>query len=181
MSVQTLTELSSGLFVPYRGTMQGLQPAGTVEVAMQATGAAGGGTVTLHLVASKIEFGFHPILTLTAVASFATVVVAGEVFFQYSAVGNERMQQSVLTLPKTEVDSGGFTMANWLGEELPIPIEPFIDSAVAQASRIVASIQWTTNTDTASYNAAVFALVWDMEALARRADAVMPDVFYGVR
>lgn len=179
MSVTDVTLFQDGLFVPYRGLAKGVQPAGTYSALLAGTGDAGGGTVNLQMSMRSVEFGFHAVLTMVLIEANDNLASPVEVLFQYSATpGNERVDSAaVLSVRKLPVDSIGLNRANWLGQDLPIPIE---STSIAGATAF--NVAWATNTDTKLYTARVFGQLWDAEVLARMPGlAVMPEQFFGVR
>jgi len=178
LTVTDNNEFSAGLYVPYRGLAPGVQPSGSWSTQMTATGDGSGGQVNVNLFMSKIEFGFHPIFTLQYCMSVDNLAAADEVIFQYSVVGNERLRSAV-SIGKTPIANGTSFFAVWVGEDLPIPIEPDLGSDIT--TRTVATVQWQTNTDTKAYQVNLFGMVWDAEVLARQVGAKMPDYFFGVR
>lgn len=179
MTVTDVTLFQDGLYVPYRGLAKGIQPAGTYSALLSGTGDAGGGTVNLQMSMRKVEFGFHAVLTMVLVEANDNLASPVEVLFQYSATpGNERVDTAgVMSVRKLPVSSIGLNRANWLGQDLPIPIE-----SISVAGATAFNIAWATNTDTKLYTARVFGQLWDAEVLARsRGRMVMSDQFFGVR
>ncbi len=180
MSVIDVTLFQDGLYTPYRGLAKGSQPAGSYSALLQGTGDAGGGTVNLNMSMRNEEFGMHCIMTMVSIETNDNLASPVEVVFQYSVTpGNERVGSSAaISIRKLPVASvASLNRANWVGADLPIPIE-----SISRDGATCFNIAWTTNTDTKTYSARVFALLWDAEVIARAPNRmVMPEQFYGVR
>ncbi len=175
MTVTDNTELSSGLYVPFRGTNKVSDPIGSIQLTLSATGDGSAGQVNAHVLANRIEFGFHPILILTLVEAKDNLAATSERFLQYSSVGNERLG-SAITIPKVPIAHGSDFIANWSGSELAIPVEPD-----GLAGRNIFTVQWATNTNTEVYTCFIFGLLFDAERIAKGVAVHLPDIFYGVR
>ncbi len=177
MALSVDVEFRDGLYVPYRGLVKGENPAGTYSALMSATGNASGGALQLVMRARRLEFGFHPIITLVLVETSDNLAAADEQLFQYNvAPGNERVALA-MSIPKVTAASTTGFRSLYRGEDLPIPIEP-----VSETDQAIFLVSWQTNTDTKVYQVRVFAMIWDAEVLARSPGGMrMPEQFFGVR
>ncbi len=177
MTVTVLTSFGDGLYVPYRGLSKGDNPAGTYSHIMSGVGDGSGGTIVLRMRMQRLEFGFHPILTLVIVEATDNTAAVDQVLFQYEvAPGNERLS-TALTIPKDSLVSVTGSRVVFLGQDLPIPIEP-----VSEVLTGAFLIQYQTNTNAANYNVRLFGMLWDAEVLARSPNRLhVPEQFFGVR
>ena len=175
MTVTDNTELGTALYVPFRGVSRVVNPVASINMSLEATGDGSGGSVNAHVLANRIEFGFHPIVILTLVEARDNLAATSQRFLQYSSVGNERLQGAI-TIPKVPIANGNDFISVWSGGELAVPVEP--DGA---AGRNIFTIQWATNTNVEVYRVFIFGLVFDAEAIAREVGVPLPDIFYGVR
>ncbi len=179
MAVSANIELRDGNFVPYRGLVKGENPEGTLSHRGSATGDATGGAVQIVMRARRLEFGFHPIITLVMVEANDNLAAADQQLFQYNVTpGNERIGLThALGIRKISIATVSGFRSNWLGEDLPIPIE-----CISETDQAIFLVQWATNTDTKTYNMNMFAMLWDAEKLAKMpGTAHMPEQFFGVR
>lgn len=174
MAVDTTVFVSAGLYVPYQTRYRGIGtgPVGTVYVDGTATGAAGGGTVTLSIAMRAIEFGFKVLWIPTQVSVRDTLASAEVVEFVFDAAGNLRLDSAVV-IPAVTVAmaQGGNSVLLDIGG---IPIE-----GVTQAQGNVLRAVWATNTDTKAYHVHAFGPVYDMESMAK--SGVLPDLMAGIR
>lgn len=178
MAVSVSGELQSGTFVPFRtakrGGPEGSDPVGTIYFDGGATGAAGGGTVTISVTMAKLDFGFHALFVPTFLSVQDTLVTAEEVNLIYDAAGNSRIGagngivQGQLAVAGAGVNSAVFTVNGML-------IEP---SEETQA--LVLAAQWITNTDTKAYHFHVFGMLFDAEIMARE-ESRISELLMGVR
>lgn len=175
MTVTDNTELKTACYVPYRGTSRVTDPSGSFSLSLTGTGDSSGGYVNLHVLANKLEFGYHPIIVVTSATLKDNLAATSQRRFEFSSVANERLCAAV-SIPKVPVADGSDWISIYSGGELAVPIEP--DGV---AGRNIFTCGWRTNTNTKVYTAFIFGLIWDAEELAREVGAQMPDIFYGVR
>lgn len=161
MSVdQARSVASNGLYVPYRGFDRAYGPVGTLSVDAQATGDAGGGAVTLRIIMSAREFGFHPIWVVTRLSSIDGLATPEAVRLLFAEAGNERLNADYNETLTPVVGPGGANVGNFAN--LGLVIEP---DAAADANVII--VDWTTNEDTVQYHIHAYGVLFDAEALAR--------------
>lgn len=170
----TVTVAGGGLYVPFRTPIRagplGNQPVGTLNVDANATGAAGGGTVTLRITMDVEEFGFRPIWCPTRVSVSDNLATAEAMELLYIATGNERLRANIGEVVVTVAVSGSNV---GLAEGLPVPIQPNV------AAGEIMRATWDTNTDTKIYHLHVFGPVFDAELLAREGEVA--DLLAGIR
>lgn len=160
MAVSTTVQMADQLYVPYhqegRGEGNGL--VGTLHVDAEATGAAGGGTVTVSLAMSREEFGFPLVFVPTYISAQDNLAAAEEVRLTYNGE-NPRLSSSladaILLVRTAATNQGVFNNAS-------IPIE-----GNNIASGIVIQMQWITNTDTKVYHMHLFGPVFDLQVIAK--------------
>lgn len=176
MAVTTSVDMATGLFVPWRtakrGGVDGGDPVGTLSLDASATGAAGGGTVTLTITAVDGSFGFHAIWVPTYIALQDNLAAAESPLFSWRAAGNARLDvnlfQTFLSIRGAGTDDVSVM------QNATVPIEP--DNRTA--TQVMQAI-WATNTDTIVYHIHTFGVLFDAELLARAGR--IPDILAGVR
>ncbi len=179
MAVDTTLVVSAAnsAYVPYhigqRGGDEGNTPVGTLDVDAEATGAAGGGAVTLRIFLARQVFGF-PMMWVPTIVSLLDNLSSAEVaVVRYGVTGNVRMtaglEQAVTLVANSGTGNAGQT------ENVTIPIEPSTDSAQEVLQAI-----WDTNTDTKVYHMHVFGPVYDLQVLAENG-ARVPNLMAGIR
>lgn len=150
----------NGLYTPYRGFDRAEGPVGTLSIDAEATGDGSGGTMTVRVIMSRIEFGFHPIWVVTRLNTLDGLAAAEAVLMRFAEAGNERLNadfnDAVLA-----VRQGALNVANM--EHLGLVIEP---DAVTDANVLIAD--WATNTNSVGYHLHAYGVLFDAEALARR-------------
>lgn len=150
-----------GLYVPYhtggRGRYSGL--VGMLGMDANATGLAGGGSVTISITASKDAFGFPFTWVPTFIGVDDNLAAAEEVRVSYNGDGNRLLAfspaQNALSVRSGSQNTGVFS-------NLAIPIEPDGEDPVGILTAV-----WPTNTDTKLYHLHVFGPVYDMQVIAR--------------
>ncbi len=160
MSVVATVFVGDGLYVPFRGVSRTRSPVGTLSADGEVTGDATGGAATINVTATRLMFGFHPMMALTRVQTFDSIGTLESNRLILQNAGNERIdeQYSEVMTPVEQGTDNNVANAGFLG----IPIEPDQDVAAN-----IMSIVWTTNEDGDLYHMHAFFLVYDMEALAR--------------
>ncbi len=160
MSVVGTVNLSDGLYVPFRGVSRMRSPVGTLSVDGEVTGDGGGGSASIVMRATRLLFGFHPLLSLTRLQTFDTLATVETNRLLIQAAGNERIDEdySEVMQPVEQGVDNNVANAGLLG----IPIEPDQDTASD-----VITVVWTTNETSDLYHLHAFFMVYDMEALAR--------------
>lgn len=163
MAISQNRALSDQLFVPWHTATRGgdgSNPVGTIAVDALATGAAGGGTVTLRLQQSIEQFGFPLVWVPTWIAVTDNLASAEPVQLTLGSTGNRRLNADVSHTILTVADGQGLNNGNL--ENVTVPIE---GRTVADGTVITAV--WDTNTDTKSYHIHAFGAVFDLQLLAR--------------
>jgi len=152
---------ASGLYVPYhqarRATESGL--VGTLDVDAEATGAAGGGEVSITIAMRREEFGFPLLWVPTKVSSRDNLAAAEEVAIFFISAGNRRLSDNVFEV-LLAVRQGTTDAA--VMENIAIPIE-----GVSETQQGVLGATWSTNTDTKTYHLHAFGPVYDLQLIAR--------------
>lgn len=163
MAVVTLTaadDADLALYVPFRtssrGGRDGGDPVGTLSINAGATGAAGGGTVTITITMGHIIHGFHPLFVPTYVSISDSLTTAEEVSLAYNSGGNERLVGS-LTEAELLIAVAGQNAKRFQSSGLLI--EP------VRGGGSVMSAVWQTNTDTKTYHLHIFGYMFDAELL----------------
>ncbi len=159
MSVVFSTDLSGGLYVPFRGVDRARSPVGTVSIRARATGDGSGGSVSAAVAsASRILFGFHPMLALTRLHTFDRLATIVNVRLTLQEAGNERIDEDYadVVTPVEQATDNNVANMSFLG----VPIEP--DGGGGLVSAV-----WQTNTNALAYDLVAFFVVYDLEALAR--------------
>ncbi len=164
MSVDTSTAIAALDFLPFRtgerGGGDGGDPVGTCAIDAQAVGDGSGGTVAVNITASRLQFGFHPLMVPTYVVARDNLAAAEVVQLAYSGVGNERLTgTSFLEHLLSLAGAGSVNSARF--RESGLIIEP---SVVTGA--IVMTAKWITNTNAKIYHLHVYMNVWDAELMA---------------
>lgn len=161
MAVSQTRNVNSGDFIPYHTERRG-EPDGLVGVCSkdaEATGAAGGGTVSIIIQARRDIFGFPWTWVPTAIVIEDNLAAAEEVEVTHSADGNRvlgaSLRESVLTV-RTGSNNHGVKSV------VAIPVEPSLEDNTA-----IILATWPTNTDGKTYHLHVFGPVFDMQWLAR--------------
>lgn len=162
MAVVANAFVSAGLFVPFRtakrGGDNGSDAVGTLSVDANATGAAGGGTVTITINMTKSEFGFRCLWVPTIMVVSDDLAAAEVVEMAFSAGGNERLSTS-LTQAQLLVAGGSQNAGNAYDSAVLIDPDQVVAAEVLRAV-------WSTNTDTKGYHFHVYGPVFDGELLA---------------
>ncbi len=160
MSVVAVVSAGEGLYVPFRGVSREESPVGTLSVDGEVTGDAGGGSASIVIRATKLMFGFHPLLALTRIQTFDTLATLEANRLLIQSAGNERIDEdySEVMTPVEQGTDNNVANAQFLG----IPIEP--DQSVDSD---ILTIVWTTNELSDLYHLHAFFMVYDLEALAR--------------
>lgn len=166
MAVTSNTRLNSGVYTELkqiiRGGRERSKPVATAMVEGEATGAAGGGLVTVNITVTNDEFGFRAILVPVAVFTNDNLATPEVVQVAWPSAQNKRMQQNVsqafTPLRVNSINLGKVEASGML-------IEPFISAA----SSIVRAV-WATNTDTKVYNLAALFMVYDLEMMEREGE-----------
>lgn len=173
MAVSTTTAVSGGLYVPFhqKSRGDGYTPVGTLYVDGGATGAAGGGTVSIAISMRALEFGFRLAWVITQMSISDNLGTAEVVELSYQAAGNRRINSAIVFAQST-LDAGAQDGA--LLEIGAIPIE-----GVSQTQGDVFKAQWQTNTDTKSYHLHAFGPVYDLELIAQ--SGRVPPLLAGIR
>lgn len=162
MAVETVNEMSVQLFTPYHQSQRGGDNSmvGTICVDAEATGDAGGGTVSVVLNMAKEEFGFPILFIPTRIASRDNLAAAEVVIFTSDLTGNRRLntsfQEHILAVRAGNINSA--VLGN-----VTVPIE-----GDGEASAAVFRATWQTNTDTKGYHLHMFGPVFDLQTVARR-------------
>lgn len=179
MAIDVSTLVSSGKFVPFRtarrGGRYGKDPVGTLFIDAGATGAAGGGTVTLRIAMARIEFGFHPLFVPTVINTFDTLATPEEVQLFYDSAGNERVVDGSSGIRQTELAVAGAS-----SNDLVFTVPGFVIEPDQVAAADVLDFVWATNTDTILYHAHVFGMLFDAEIIARE-ESEISELLMGVR
>ncbi len=166
MAVSTNNDIGTlGRYVPYRTPERagedGGDPVGTLSIAATATGAAGGGTVTVVIRMRRTEFGFRLIWVPTYISVVDNLATAEVVLLgAFGNPNNERlagaMRQSVLPLAGAgALNVGSFT-------QLGVAVEPETETIST-----VLTGEWSTNTDTKVYFVHAYGVCYDAEVIAR--------------
>ncbi len=175
MSIASAFKVEDGLFVPFRTEKRGLVggPVGTLHVAVDDVGAAGGGNVEIAITMRRLEFGFRCIWVPTYAVTRDTLATAEVVRFAFEFTGNERLSRRVqsakLAITASNVNYAAFT-------ELAVVIDPDKDS-----DSNVIKFLWSTNVDTKIYEGEVFGPVFDAEVIRREGGGGIRDILAGVR
>lgn len=174
MAVSTSTLVQNGLYVPYHSKYRGAHttPVGTLYIDAGATGAAGGGTVTVAIAMRSQEFGFRLIWIPTHVSVRDNLATAEIVQFVIDANGNRRTSSAIVIPAVTVRDTSGENSI--LIDIGAIPLE---GGSVAPAD--VLRAVWGTNTDTIGYHVHAFGPVYDLEQMAEIGD--VPELMAGIR
>lgn len=150
-----------GEYVPFhtagRGGRNGL--VGTLGVDAQATGDAGGGSVTLNLNMRREEFGFPILWVPTVVSLFDNLATAENVIGKFESAGNRRLDfglRQIATMVQVGADNVGII------ENVTVPIE-----GIGIASARVYQAFWASNVDTKAYHLHMFGAVFDLQVIAR--------------
>ncbi len=160
MAITISESFAAGLYVPFRGIDREVSPVGTLSQTIVDTGDATGGSASMLVTATYEMFGFHPIIIVTKVLTIDNLAAAQTVRAGMSNVGNERLETDMYEIVLA-IEEGGSNYAVF--DNLTVPIEPSSREAEANVFAIV----WDTNTDTKSYDARLFAVFYDAEAMAR--------------
>ncbi len=158
MSVATVVEMASQLYVPYRGFDRGAGIVGTIAVDIQAVGDGSGGTILVQLNMNFVEFGFHGIWVPTRVGSRDDQAAATLVLLSYLAAGNQRLAADI-DETQLAVILNGINRAQY--DQLSVPIEPAVSGGVVMQGF------WLANVNAKVYHIHAFGPVYDAEALAR--------------
>lgn len=150
-----------GLYVPYHATNRGQSNGlvGTLQVNAEATGTATGGAVTIQVNMRREEFGFPLIWVPTIITARDNLATAEGIFFQYSSVGNRRLNSS-LTETVLALAVAGVNAAVMPNASVPIEGVDAVQAAVFE-------VLWATNTDTKIYHAHIFGPVYDLQVISR--------------
>ncbi len=163
MAVSTNRDVADGLFTPYhqRQRAEGNGLVGTLSVNAEATGAAGGGSVTIILRMRRREFGFPILWVPTLIQCQDNLGTPEPVTLNYLSAGNRQLTAN-LTEVITPIDAGDVQdVGHALNVSMPIEgNETSIDS--------ILSMKWETNTDTKIYHMHVFGPVYDLQVVARQ-------------
>ncbi len=180
LAISDQIDVSSGLYVPFRGFDREAGPVGTLDVQSQTVADVSGGTVALNVRWNYEEFGFHMIWIPTMITIIDTLAAAETVEVLYRGLGNERIADFHGEIVTTV--SSGFTARN-IGKvaELGFPFEANVDAR--ETPQGIISAGWATNTNLLLYELHIFGPVYDAEALARgKQEGKSPDVLLaGVR
>jgi len=174
MAVSNTETIESGIYTPYfqrkRGGEGGQSPVGSVYKSLAVVGAAGGGGVTLNFSMGRLTFGFRAIIVPTLIVTEDTLATAEVVKLNYVS-NNRRINVSTdwVTLAIAG-PSGNF--AKFEDSGLILEREPL-------AAAGVLGVDWSTNTDTKSYAARMFAAVFDAELIEK--EGSVSDFLAGVR
>jgi len=161
MAVSVSRAIADGLYTPFRGYDREAGAIGTVYVRGAATGTATGGTVSILFTLTRLVFGFHPILVVTRVMSQDDLAAVSPIRFGFNPSGNERMQTA--SLNEIVASIAGDSSLNWAqAASLGVLIEP-----TSETEATVFQVVWGTNTDTKEYEAGMFGVLYDAEAIAR--------------
>ncbi len=160
----------NGQYVPFRGVDRREGPVGTYHSSGSVTGAAGGGSAKVLFDASFLMFGFHPLLVPRAVMARDNLGTSEPVLLGFG-IGNERMKIEHFVVGRTVKTASSLNINTWPVDDVSLLIEPRAGSAV------VMTFTWDTNTDTKVYVAAVFFVIYDLEALARAPGSMPVGVF----
>lgn len=173
MAVDTTVAVENGLYVPFhqKSRGDGYTPVGTLFVDGTATGAAGGGTVSLAISMRAQEFGFRLAWVITNLSISDNLSTAEAVEMSYQAGGNRRINGAIV-FSAFPVDVGGQNAV--LVEPGAVPIE-----GVNQTQGDVLKALWATNTDTKLYHMHAFGPVYDLELIALIGR--VPDLLAGIR
>jgi len=173
---RTLGEAGVALYTPFRGINRARSMVGTLDVDAIATGAAGGGTVSITLTARPVEFGFKFLWVPTRITLQDNLASVIDVELAITVQGNERLLGAYTEEVTMRATAAGDNIGN--AEAVSIPIECDI---LAGASIMFA--RWATNTDAKTYHLKAFGPVYDMEFLAasKAHDAVLDTLVGGVR
>jgi len=162
MAVSVQVDLGGALFVPVMQRPRGGRgygfPVGTLAVNAEATGAAGGGVVSIQLQATRTMFGFRVLLVPTKVISQSELAAVEAVAFVWRQVGNRRLNMDLVQVAQEVASGDHFAEVDAIG----ILIEPTDDTL-----RDVCNVNWQTNTDTKVYHAHVLFAVYDLEILEK--------------
>lgn len=173
MSVSSETTVAAADYVPYhtasRGAPDGM--VGFLSVDAEVTGAAGGGTAQVTLLAGREVLGFPWTWVPTNIGSQDNLATAEEVAFRYIAAGN-RMLTTDIRETQLAIQSNVTNVAKKV--DVALPIEP--DSLVAVAIFV---LNWPTNVDTKVYHLHMAGPVFDMQWIAKQG-AISP-LLAGIR
>lgn len=165
MAVVANADVGDGLFVPFRtlirGGPGGIDPVGTLMVNAEASGAAGGGTVTLNVRMRVQEFGFHAMWVPMYITVHDDLPSAEVVEFTFQNGGNERLS-TILVEAITTVRTANASANVGRVQSISVLIDP---NSVAQAT-ILRGV-WATNTDGDTYHIHAYGPVFDGEVIAR--------------
>lgn len=178
MAVSSTTSVQSdGLYVPFRnaqrGGPSGSDPVGTLFVNAEATGAAGGGTVTINITMRRQEFGFPIIWVPTYITTLDTLASVGKIVWSYLDTGNERLGASINEA--VVAVATGLAINAGVVAERGVAIDPTGETALAVMSAI-----WDDNVDTKAYHVHVFGAVFDRQVMAL-SDGSVHDLLAGIR
>lgn len=160
MAVVSNNEVEDGLYVPYhqlgRAGPSGL--VGTLHVDATATGAAGGGTVSIVVRMKREEFGFPILWVPTVIALVDNLAAAENAIARYEGAANRRISSTIhqiVTMLQVGTDNIGVV------ENLTVPIE-----GITGVDAAIFSGVWDTNTDTKIYHVHMFGPVYDLQMIA---------------
>ncbi len=171
MSVSASAEFGAdGLYVPFRGVGRYPGPVGTVDLEVTVTGDATGGSCILSANLSYVTFGFHPLLAVTRVHTIDLTATIQNVRILFDNAANERLANDYqeVVVPVEQGSNNNHANLTHIG----VPIEP-----IRVGGTVVAAV-WN-NSDGIAFALHVFAIVYDMEALARRPGNGVIDVLAG--
>lgn len=174
MAVSGTGELLESAYRPWHTMERGADTGvvGVVAVNAEVTGAAGGGTATIHVKAPRNLFGFPYALVPTFLSTSDNLATAEVVSVSIRAGGNRLLSTSLTQAVLPVVSSGPSNIAVF--EHLAVPIEP--DQEVSTS---IIQALWDTNTDTKVYHVHAFFLVFDLQLIARKGR--IPDLLAGLR
>ncbi len=162
MAILTTRFMSAGLYVPYHTefrAMDGL--VGTVQIDAETVGDASGGTVTIAIAMTRDVFGFPTMVVPTQISASDILAAAEPVDITYRSQGNRRLSIAIgEVVVSLQGAIGNIAVAN----NVSIPIE-----GVDETERDILRAVWATNTNTFSYHLHVFAVVFDLQVVARGA------------
>ncbi len=174
MSVSFTAELSTGLYVPFRGVNRVTSPVGTLSIRARGTGDGSGGSSSVIIASNTRElFGFHPMLALTRLNTFDRLATIVSVRLTLQEAGNERIAEdySDVVTPLEQATDNNVANMGFLG----VPIE--IDGNGGVLSAV-----WATNTNALAYDLVAFFVVYDLQAMARSpGQASIDNLVAGIR
>ncbi len=162
MATVAIDETNS-TYVPFRGIVgRSPGPVATLDLHGDATGDGSAGTVQIQFTATRLMFGFHPILVPRMVDADDNLAAAERVRVGFEATNNERLSESHQVIAASFAQQGTVNVNTLDREQFALLIEP-----ETAAAGLIYTFNWATNTNLKVYHAHAFHLVYDAEAMAR--------------